>query len=184
MSTLSYLTPNFTPFQSSGGMCYPSTDYAGINQRGGGNYCGDGLIPTSTGKNMYLATDYGVDYDKVSKDNYGIDYSTAFGGAKMNKGKKSKKTKETKKKSTTAKKKKTTIESDWKDYYGSNKELKADVELLGAHNFRREILRLCKTKGECNYYEAKMQFSLDVLEDKGYYNEWISVKVSRSHIPK
>jgi len=82
------------------------------------------------------------------------------------------------------KKKKTTIESDWKDYYGSNKELKADVELLGAHNFRREILRLCKTKGECNYYEAKMQFSLDVLEDKGYYNEWISVKVSRSHIPK
>jgi hypothetical protein len=106
MSTLSYLTPNFTPFQSSGGMCYPSTDYAGINQRGGGNYCGDGLIPTSTGKNMYLATDYGVDYDKVSKDNYGIDYSTAFGGAKMNKGKKSKKTKETKKKSTTAKKKK------------------------------------------------------------------------------
>jgi len=82
------------------------------------------------------------------------------------------------------KKKKTTIESDWKNYYGSNKELKADVELLGAHNFRREILRLCKTKGECNYHEAKMQFSLDVLEDKGYYNEWISVKVSRSHIPK
>jgi len=82
------------------------------------------------------------------------------------------------------KKKKTTIESDWKDYYGSNKELKADVETLGAHNFRREILRLCKTKGECNYFEAKTQFSLDVLEDKGYYNEWISVKVSRSHIPK
>ena len=82
------------------------------------------------------------------------------------------------------KKKKTTIESDWKNYYGSNKELKTDVETLGAHNFRREILRLCKTKGECNYHEAKMQFSLDVLEDKGYYNEWISVKVSRSHIPK
>ena len=82
------------------------------------------------------------------------------------------------------KKKKTTIESDWKNYYGSNKELKADVEALGAHNFRREILRLCKTKGECNYFEAKTQFSLDVLEDKGYYNEWISVKVSRSHIPK
>ena len=82
------------------------------------------------------------------------------------------------------KKKKTTIESDWKLYYGSNKELKADVESLGAHNFRREILRLCKTKGECNYHEAKLQFKLDVLEDKGYYNEWISVKVSRSHIPK
>ena len=103
MSTLSYLTPNFTPFQSSGGICYPSTDYAGINQRGGGNYSDGGLIPTSTGKNMYLATDYGVDYDKVSKDNYGIDYSTAFGGAKMTKGKKSK---ETKKKSTSDKKKK------------------------------------------------------------------------------
>ena len=82
------------------------------------------------------------------------------------------------------KRKRTLIESDWKSYYGSNKELQADVELLGLHNFKREILRLCKTKGECNYHEAKLQFSLDVLEDLNYYNSWIAVKVSRSHLPK
>jgi hypothetical protein len=82
------------------------------------------------------------------------------------------------------KRKRTLIESDWKSYYGSNKELQADVELLGLHNFKREILRLCKTKGECNYQEAKLQFSLDVLEDLNYYNSWIAVKVSRSHLPK
>jgi hypothetical protein len=82
------------------------------------------------------------------------------------------------------KRKRTLIESDWKSYYGSNKELQADVELLGLHNFKREILRLCKTKGECNYHEAKLQFSLDVLEDLNYYNSWIAVKVSRNHLPK
>jgi hypothetical protein len=82
------------------------------------------------------------------------------------------------------KKKRTTIDSDWRDYYGSNKELILDVKENGANNFKREIIRLCKTKGECNYQEAKLQFSLDVLEDLSYYNEWIMVKVSRSHIPK
>ncbi len=27
----SYLTPTFTPFRSSGGICYPSKDYAGYS---------------------------------------------------------------------------------------------------------------------------------------------------------
>lgn len=81
------------------------------------------------------------------------------------------------------KKKRTLVESDWKEYYGSNKELQEDVARYGAHNFRREILHLCKTKGECNYLEAKVQFSLDVLADIGYYNSWIMVKVHRKHLP-
>jgi hypothetical protein len=81
------------------------------------------------------------------------------------------------------KKKRTLVESDWKKYYGSNKELQADVELLGVHNFKREILRLCKTKGECNYYEAREQFLLDVLSNPEYYNTWIQVKVHRKHLP-
>jgi hypothetical protein len=91
--------------------------------------------------------------------------------------------KRTKTKQVKGKKKRTLVESDWKDYYGSNKELQADVETLGAHSFKREILRLCKTKGECNYYEAKIQFSLDVLEKVEYYNTWIMVKVHRKHLP-
>ena len=107
--SLDYLHPTFKPFQSSGGICYPSRDYAGINQVGGnGNYSNGGLIPASTGKNLYVPTNYNVDYDKVFKDNMGIEYATAFGGAKAPKKKSSanKKKKSPKKKSTDAKKKK------------------------------------------------------------------------------
>lgn len=82
------------------------------------------------------------------------------------------------------KKKKVKAESDWKKYYGSNAELSAEVDKLGPQNFRRTILRLCKTKGECNYFEAKEQFALDVLRSEEYYNIWIMVKVHKSHVSK
>lgn len=80
------------------------------------------------------------------------------------------------------KKKRFKVESDWADYYGSNKELQEDVERLGADNFKREILRLCRSKGECSYYEAKLQFEKDVLTSDEYYNSWIMVKVHKNHL--
>jgi hypothetical protein len=80
-------------------------------------------------------------------------------------------------------KKKVITESDWREYYGSNDTLKKDIELLGASVFRREILRLCKTKGTANYFEAKFQMECAVLEKPDeYYNDWILLKVHRSHI--
>jgi hypothetical protein len=90
--------------------------------------------------------------------------------------------KSTRTKTVKGKKKRTLIESDWKDYYGSNKELQEEVSNIGVHNFKREIIRLCKTKGECNYHEAKLQFSSEVLESKDYYNSWIMVKVHKKHL--
>lgn len=91
----------------------------------------------------------------------------------------------TKTRSVKKKKKRVKVPSDWKEYYGSNKELQADVEALGVFKFKREILRLCKTLGESTYYEAAEQFNRHVLlcPDK-YYNTWIMCKVSRSHLPK
>jgi hypothetical protein len=80
------------------------------------------------------------------------------------------------------KRKKVKIASDWKTYYGSNKELQEDVEKTGADKFQRVILRLCKTKGECNYWEAKQQFEHKVLESDLYYNSWISVKIHKAHV--
>lgn len=74
------------------------------------------------------------------------------------------------------------IESDWKDYYGSNDQLNKDVEELGVENFRREILYFCKTKAECSYIEAREQFSRRVLESDDYYNGHIQVRVHGSHI--
>lgn len=83
------------------------------------------------------------------------------------------------------KKKKFTVESDWKTYYGSSEELKADVILHGEDNFERKVLKFCKSKGECSYYEAKYQFEYDVLlEPDKFYNSWISVRVRRSHLVK
>lgn len=82
------------------------------------------------------------------------------------------------------KKKKYKTESDWKSYYGSNEELLKDVKELGESNFDRYILHLCRTKGECSYYEAKSQFVLDVLlNPKNYYNTWIMCKIHRKHLP-
>ena len=81
------------------------------------------------------------------------------------------------------KKKKYTVDSDWRDYWGSNDELKEDVKVYGELNFRKEILRFCKTKGELSYWEAKYQFEFDVLlKPKEFYNAWIFVKVRRVHL--
>ena len=80
------------------------------------------------------------------------------------------------------KKIKSQIESDWRDYWGSSKELLADIERLGKQHFRREILHFCKSKAECSYIEAKEQFIRGALEKSEYYNGHIMVRVHKNHI--
>ena len=79
-------------------------------------------------------------------------------------------------------KKKVKLESDWKKYYGSNKELVEDVKTNGSENYDRKILHLCKTKGTANYLELKEQILHDDLTDRAFYNDWIMCKIHRSHI--
>ncbi|WP_298753810.1 hypothetical protein [uncultured Arcobacter sp.] len=69
-------------------------------------------------------------------------------------------------------------ESDWKNYWGSNDELKKDVERLGKQNFARHIIRLCKNKTEMNYYETKEQFDKEVLFKDKYYNNMINCRIN------
>lgn len=76
----------------------------------------------------------------------------------------------------------TRVESDWRKYYGSNNIVKQLVESKGEQNYKREILKLCKTKGEMSYYEAKLQFENDVLLSDIYYNEFIGCKIHSKHI--
>ena len=76
----------------------------------------------------------------------------------------------------------TRVESDWRTYYGSNKEVQTLVESKGKDNYKREILKLCKSKGECSYYEAKLQFQYDVLLSNEFYNEFIGCKIHSKHI--
>jgi hypothetical protein len=93
-------------------------------------------------------------------------------------------TKTVKLKNGTKKKKKirSKIDSDWRTYYGSSPELTKDVVALGAENFTREILFICKSKAECSYIEAREQFTRKVLESTDYYNGHIQVRVHGSHI--
>ena len=73
-------------------------------------------------------------------------------------------------------KRRVTSESDWKKYYGSSPQLKADVSEYGKTNFSREILSLHTTLGKVNYEETRQLFLNNVLTealDDGtpmYYN--------------
>lgn len=78
----------------------------------------------------------------------------------------------------------TRVESDWKTYTGSSEKVTTLVESRGLDKFKREILRLCKTKGEMSYYEAKLQFEYDVLLSDEYFNEFIGCKIHSRHIKK
>jgi hypothetical protein len=80
------------------------------------------------------------------------------------------------------------LESDWKDYWGSCEELLEDIQKFGEENFKREILKLCKTKGDLTYSEVELQIKADcltALDEKGnrlYYNSnimsrWFSKKI-------
>src|SRR6056300_1619583 len=75
-------------------------------------------------------------------------------------------------------------ESDWKKYYGSSKELLTLIEKYGKVDFKRIILSLHTTRGDCNYEEVKQQFLNNVLEDDRFINENINGKWHRkaSHI--
>lgn len=73
-----------------------------------------------------------------------------------------------------------TVESDWRDYWSSSDNLKADVAALGEDKFTREILYWCTSKAELSYLEAKEQFDRRVLETDEYYNGIINVRVGGS----
>jgi hypothetical protein len=85
-------------------------------------------------------------------------------------------------KTVNKKRKKIRVESDWKDYYGSSPNLKADVEKLGTESFKRTIIKLCKTRSECSYFETKAIFDADAILDKNYYNGIVSCKINTNHL--
>ena len=63
-------------------------------------------------------------------------------------------------------------ESNWLDYWGSNKLLKEVMDLEPLENFERHIVKTAPNKKLLTYYETQMQFVHQVLEkpDK-YFND-------------
>ena len=80
------------------------------------------------------------------------------------------------------KKKKTRVKSDWEDYYGSNKELLDEIKINGKDNYTREVLHLCRTRSECQYFETYEIFCRHALLSDSYYNQWCSCRIRKAHL--
>ena len=55
------------------------------------------------------------------------------------------------------------VDSGWRDYYGSSKELLADIKQYGKDKFQRIILDFCETKKQLTYSEVYNQMVYRVL---------------------
>jgi len=75
-------------------------------------------------------------------------------------------------------------ESDWKTYTGSCNVLNERIEEFGKNNFKFEILKLCNSKWELAYEEAKLQFKLDVLCKDEYYNGIINCRIGKKPLDR
>jgi hypothetical protein len=71
-------------------------------------------------------------------------------------------------------------ESDWKTYYGSQKEIKELITQDKKDEFKREILQLVNSKKLLTYFETKWLFAFGVLEYPNlYFNDNILGKFYR-----
>lgn len=70
-------------------------------------------------------------------------------------------------------------ESDWKTYTSSSNELNEDIQKYGKENFEFRILKICGSKWELAYQEAKLQFENNVLLNDGFYNGVINLRIGR-----
>jgi hypothetical protein len=72
------------------------------------------------------------------------------------------------------------VESDWKEYSGSSNDLQEDIKKFGKENFSFTILRLCNSKWELSYFEAKEQMSRDVLLIENSYNGILNLRIGKA----
>jgi len=68
-------------------------------------------------------------------------------------------------------KKKVVKESDWKEYYGSQEEIKKLARSSKPEDWTREILDFVPTKKLLTYYEIKHIFINNALEDNDFLND-------------
>jgi hypothetical protein len=74
------------------------------------------------------------------------------------------------------------VDSGWKTYWGSSKELLADIKLLGEDKFERVILKEAKNKKQLTFLELQEQIIHNVLLNDNSYNDNILGKFYRKDL--
>ena len=77
-----------------------------------------------------------------------------------------------------------TKESNWQEYWGSNKLLLEEIKQGGTTPFRKEILRFCFNKKQLTYWELHYQCVNEVLISDKSYNDNILAKFFRRDLEK
>lgn len=75
-----------------------------------------------------------------------------------------------------------TTDSNWLEYYGSNKQIKDEV--LSGVFFNREILLCVKNKTDLSYYEMYYQMKFDVLFENSYNGYIANTRFFKDKITK
>ena len=73
-------------------------------------------------------------------------------------------------------------ESNWKEYWSSNKNLLADVKELGESWFERQIIQVCKSSKQLTYFEVAWQVRYNVLCNPNSYNDNVLAKFFRKDL--
>lgn len=79
-------------------------------------------------------------------------------------------------------KKLVTSESNWQDYWGSNKGILQEIKEEGTDNFRKEILKFCFNKKQLTYWEVHFQCINEVLLTEKSYNDNVLAKFFRKDL--
>lgn len=68
-------------------------------------------------------------------------------------------------------------DNDVDAYWGSSKELLADIEKYGIENFSRKVIELCDSKFHMKFSELNWQLLTNALLDNTYYNGIINIRL-------
>ena len=79
-------------------------------------------------------------------------------------------------------KKLVTSESNWMDYWGSNKGILQEIKEEGTDSFRKEILKFCFNKKQLTYWEVHYQCINEVLFTDKSYNDNVLAKFFRKDL--
>ena len=77
-----------------------------------------------------------------------------------------------------------TKESNWQEYWGSNKLILEEIKQGGTTPFRKEILKFCFNKKQLTYWELHFQCVNEVLFSDKSYNDNILAKFFRRDLEK